>query len=287
MRMVLVYIGAMDSDARAAAAAMWDGADYDGLATLPSPAAERVAARAAEAAPGRALDLAAGTGSVALRLAGAGRPVDALDLAPGLVDIGRRRSTEAGLDVTWRVGSFDELHRSGDGYAVVTSSFGLIFAADPVAALTGVTRVLRQDGALVIAVWDPSGYIASMSRAMAELLPEPGRAAATAWIRWGESACLNDWCGRAGLSTPTRDEHRLPWRFPSATAATDFLFAKSPGHAAAARAMGADRPRLERTVLDHLVDFAGLDSPARSVDIEATYLIATARPLRPVSPAGP
>ena len=51
----------------------------------------------ADRADGRVLELAAGTGRVAVPLAGAGHPVTAVDLDPSMLDRGRARATAAGV----------------------------------------------------------------------------------------------------------------------------------------------------------------------------------------------
>jgi SAM-dependent methyltransferase len=51
----------------------------------------------AERADGRVLELAAGTGRLAVQLAEAGHPVTAVDLDPSMLDRGRARATTAGL----------------------------------------------------------------------------------------------------------------------------------------------------------------------------------------------
>lgn len=270
----------MDAEQRAATAQMWDGGDYPRLATLLRPAAEAVAAALDAAPPGAVLDVAAGTGSVAESVARRGRPVAAVDIAPGLVATGRERTTALGLEVTWTVASMDEpeqIRRPADGYAGVASSFGLIFAPDPVATLTALARTLQPGGLLAVSVWPPDGYIASKSWAMAQTMPEQARAAATAWMRWGDVETVRGWLGDSGFGEPAVREHHLPWRFASATEATDFLFTCSPGHVAARRMASDGGCALRQVVLDHLVDFAGLGSPADPVDLDVGYLVLTAR----------
>ncbi|MGL4745805.1 MAG: class I SAM-dependent methyltransferase [Dermatophilaceae bacterium] len=269
----------MDPETRAAVAAMWDGGDYPTFGAVLAPAAEDVAGAVPRPPRGPVLDVAAGTGSVAYALARAGHDVVATDIAPGLVEQGRRRGEEEGLDVEWHVLAMDELAVLGRRFAAVTSSFGLIFAADPVGVLRAARAVIRPDGVLVASTWHPDGYIASMSRRMSTMLPAPGRAAATAWIRWGDVEQVTTWCTEAGFARVDVEHRRLPWRFPSAEAATDLLFGSSPGHVAAARAVGDDAPALRALVLDHLVATAGVTDPATdAIDFGVPYLLIRAHP---------
>lgn len=265
----------MDGQARAAAAAMWDGADYHRMAQRLRPAADALAAVVADAPEGPVLDLAAGTGSVATAVASAGRAVEAVDIAPGLVATGRSRTSALGLDVTWRVAAMDDLE-PGPRFGAVVSSFGIIFAPDPVRTLRRVAGTLLPGGVLALAVWDPVGYVADMSRAMSRTLPEPGRSAARAWIPWGDSATVRNWLEVAGLTDVQLRPQTLPWRFGSVEEAVTFLFEASPGHVAAARFTG-DGDRLRAVVTDHLLAFAGLTDPAQPVDIASSYMVVTAR----------
>ena len=57
----------------------------------------------------RWLDLATGTGAVALRAARAGARVSGQDLAPGLIETARRLAAEEGLSVAFEVGDAERL----------------------------------------------------------------------------------------------------------------------------------------------------------------------------------
>ncbi|MGL5927349.1 MAG: class I SAM-dependent methyltransferase [Dermatophilaceae bacterium] len=269
----------MDPETRAAVAAMWDGGDYPTFAAVLAPAAEDVAAAVPRPPRGPVVDVAAGTGSVAHALARAGHDVVATDIAPGLVEQGRRRGEEEGLDVEWHVLAMDDVPTLGRRFTAVTSSFGLIFAADPVGVLRAARDVLRPDGVLVASTWHPDGYIASMSRRMTTMLPAPAQAAVAAWIRWGDPEQVTTWCTEAGFVRVDVEHRTLPWRFPSAQAATDLLFTSSPGHVAAARTVGDDAPALRALVRDHLVDTAGVVDPATdAIDLDVAYLVVRAHP---------
>ncbi|HZD15380.1 MAG TPA: methyltransferase domain-containing protein, partial [Pseudonocardiaceae bacterium] len=83
---------------RAATAAHWGLADYSGLAQRLEPAADALIDAVAPKPGDRVLDVAAGTGNVAMRAVARGAQVTACDIAPRMVQLGRQRT---GPSVTW------------------------------------------------------------------------------------------------------------------------------------------------------------------------------------------
>jgi ubiquinone/menaquinone biosynthesis C-methylase UbiE len=77
-----------------------------------SPVHDALVARLGPRPGDRWLDLATGTGAVALRAARAGAEVTGLDLAPGLIETAKRLATERRLTVRF------EGHRGEDGVSV-------------------------------------------------------------------------------------------------------------------------------------------------------------------------
>ena len=127
----------------AGAGAMWGLADYPGLADRLAPAAALLADLVQPGDP-RVLDLAAGTGNVAMRAARRGAAVTAADLSPRMVELGRART--AGLDVGWQVADAGDLPFENAAFDAVLSAFGIIFAPVPAAALAQARRVLASGG---------------------------------------------------------------------------------------------------------------------------------------------
>lgn len=72
-----------------------------------------------ELPPGRALDLAAGEGRMALWLAGRGWQVTALDFSSVGLDRGRARAAELGVDVEWLVADATRIDLGKSGYDLV------------------------------------------------------------------------------------------------------------------------------------------------------------------------
>lgn len=83
----------------------------------PSPFLERWIDRLP---PGRALDLACGTGRNALRLAEAGYEVEALDISGKAIDVARAAAELRGLEITWRVADLDHAELGTGRFDVIT-----------------------------------------------------------------------------------------------------------------------------------------------------------------------
>lgn len=112
--------------------------------------ARRTLVRETGVGPGsRVLDVGAGSGEFAALLLGEGASVAAIDAAPGMVDLARRRAP--GADV--RLGSLDALPWPDGSFDVVTAINALQFAGDPIAALRELARVVGPGGAIGVSNW--------------------------------------------------------------------------------------------------------------------------------------
>jgi SAM-dependent methyltransferase len=131
-------------------AELWNGGQYELVAArfaeIHDALVESLAPRAGE----RWLDVATGTGEVALRAASAGAEVTGLDIAPRLLEQARSMSS----DVDWVEADAQALPFPDAAFDVVSSSFGLIFAPDQELAAQEVARVCR--GRLGLTVWRPN-----------------------------------------------------------------------------------------------------------------------------------
>ena len=146
---------------------VWALGDYGRVAATLEPAARELVSAAGIAAGQRVIDVAAGTGNVALAAAARGALVTASDITPELVTLGRERARREGLAMEWEVADVTALPQPDAALDVVTSAFGAMFAT-PVAAVTGeLARVLRPGGVLAMANWVPEGRCPGCSRCSA------------------------------------------------------------------------------------------------------------------------
>lgn len=108
----------------------------------------RAEARASAAHRPRVLDLACGTGDVALSMAGT-HQVIGLDLTPEMLVLARERAAGAHAKALWLAGDMMRLPFVDASFDVVTTSYGLrnVPALEP--SLREMARVLRPGGLLV------------------------------------------------------------------------------------------------------------------------------------------
>lgn len=105
-------------------------------------------------APRRILDVATGTGDLAIAMARRirGTQVLGVDLSEGMLDIARRKVAEAGLDgrVVLDTGDAERLFVSDSAVDVATVAFGVRNFGDLDAGLRDIARTLREGGRIVI-----------------------------------------------------------------------------------------------------------------------------------------
>ena len=256
--------GVTRDERRAATAAHWGLADYSGLAQRLEPAADALIDAVAPKPGDRVLDVAAGTGNVAIRAAARGAQVTACDIAPRMVQLGRERT---GASVTWIEADVEDLPLPDATVDVVVSAFGLIFAPRPEVALAQLRRVLVTGGRLAMTAWTADGCVAERARIVKNFVPaDPAAADARSW---GDPEALAR--RLATEFTEVRIERRsLPWHFDSGPALTAFLRAHSPAYVAAAHAAGDRAGEMFAAIERHASPDGG---PVRQ---EAEYLLALA-----------
>jgi ubiquinone/menaquinone biosynthesis C-methylase UbiE len=108
----------------------------------------------------RVLDVAAGTGNIALRAADAGADVVACDLEPAQLEVGRKKAPE----IDWVQADAAALPFADGEFDVVTSAAGVIFAPDHQAAAAELVRVCRPGGTLGLITFTPEGMAGDFFR---------------------------------------------------------------------------------------------------------------------------
>jgi len=197
----------MDLDA---ARHMWDRGDYRVVGDW-FASASRACLDDLDLADKRLLDVACGTGAVAIEAARRGAEVVGLDLTPSMLDEARRRAADAGVTLTLAEGSFTDL--SGfRGFDIVTSAFGVVFAPDPAAMAARLLDTVVPGGHVRVAGWHRSGAFGRLPEGMVDLLPELAQAPDSR--RWTDPVDLKALLAGTDAGPPSVrvDEVRFPFR---------------------------------------------------------------------------
>ena len=169
---------------------LWGSADYDRLAQRFADVHDEVVRRL-EPRPGvRWLDVATGTGAVALRAARVGAQVTGIDIAPGL--LAQARASAGALAIRFDEGDAERLPYPDGDFDVVSSVFGAMFAPDHAAVARELARVCRPGGRLGLASWRPSAELTALYRGFGLDPPEGPQP-----FEWGREEYVDELLGEA------------------------------------------------------------------------------------------
>ena len=191
-----------------AARAMWALGDYHrfALSTVWELGPVLVSACAIRAGQ-RVLDVATGTGNVAIRAARAGATVIASDLTPEHFDSGRRAARAEGVDLVWVEGDAEALPFEDAQFDVVTTCFGAMFAPSHRKVTDELLRVCRPGGVVGMINFTPEGAGGDFFRVLAPYIPPPP-ADALPPLLWGREEHVRELFGdRVELLELTRHEY--------------------------------------------------------------------------------
>lgn len=105
-----------------------------------------------------AIDVATGTGRIALKLARKGVRVTAIDPSPEMLSVARDRAFRLGLDITFRSGTFEEgLPFEHGAFDLATCALALCHVPDLYGAVRELVRVVRPGGYVLITDFHPEG----------------------------------------------------------------------------------------------------------------------------------
>lgn len=218
----------------------------------------------------RVLDIAAGDGNASIPAAERGASVVASDLTPELLEAGRARTANSGLDITWQAADAEALPFADGEFDVAISCVGIMFAPFHGGAASELVRAVRPGGRIGLIAWTPEGFIGEMFRIMKPFAPAPPPGAEPA-VLWGsEDHVRSLLAGRVDLEL--RRELLKVRRFADGAAFRDF-FKRTYGPTIVTYRGIADQP--ERvTELDRLL--ADLGDRHRDGDlVQLEYLLTT------------
>lgn len=128
----------------------------------------------AQVKPGdRVLEVGCGTGTLTLaakRQAGPTGQVYGIDIIPGMIEISKQKAEQSNLDVTFQLGSIDDIPFPENTFDVVMCSFMIFHMSDAVRnkGIAEIYRVLKPQGKLM--VLDVALPVKPFSRALLKVI---------------------------------------------------------------------------------------------------------------------
>ena len=261
---------------KAAHHATWAAGDYAAVAELideipPPHLLSRVGIE-----PGQSvLDVAAGTGNVAILAAKAGADVIGLDLAPELFETARVRAEAAGVDVEWVDGDAEELPSADESFDRVLSAFGVQFTPRHEVTAAELARVCKPGGVIGVVNWTPESKVGELFSIMSRYLP-PAPAYASPPPLWGDESHVRALFAEADVELEF-ERATTPFRFESAEHYVSF-FETNYGPTVKAREGLTAEGRWEecRAEIVAMIERRNVATDG-SLEVPSEYLLAVAR----------
>ena len=100
--------------------------------------------------PSNVLDVATGTGDLAIAIVKKGLRVTGADISPAMLEKAREKAAKAGLDISFVLSDAEQLAFEDAGFDVVTAAFGVRNFTDPLGGLSQMGRVLKKGGVIYV-----------------------------------------------------------------------------------------------------------------------------------------
>jgi ubiquinone/menaquinone biosynthesis C-methylase UbiE len=192
--------------------ATWMSGDYDLFSRYLEPDA-RVFYESLDV-PSRCqlLDVACGSGQVALLAAHDGVYATGVDIAPNLIERAKARAKAENLHARFVEGDAEDLPFEDASFDVVTSLFGVMFAPRPELVARELLRVCSPGGTMAIGNWTAEGFIGQMFKTIAKFIAPSGMPSP---LLWGNEPAVRERLGH-GVSDlkMTRRQYSFTYPFP-------------------------------------------------------------------------
>jgi SAM-dependent methyltransferase len=169
--------------------ATWMAGDYDRFSRFMESDA-RLFYERLDVPPGaHLLDVACGSGQLALIAAREGVRVTGVDIAENLIERAQARSMAEGIPATFRVADAESLPLENASFDVVVSLVGAMFAPRPNLVAGELTRVCVPGGTIAMANWTAGGFVGKMFSTIAKFIAPSGMPSP---LLWGDEAVVRE-----------------------------------------------------------------------------------------------
>jgi SAM-dependent methyltransferase len=191
---------------------IWTAGDYDRFSRYMESGAREFYERLEITPRSQLLDVACGSGQLALMAAKDGMDVTGVDIAGNLVQRAQARAQAEGLKVRFQEADAEALPFDDARFDVVVSLLGAMFAPRPEHVAKELLRVCAPGGTIAMVNWTPQGFIGQMFKTIAKFIAPSGMPSP---VLWGDEPTVRERLGY-GLSqlSLTRRQYLFSYPFP-------------------------------------------------------------------------
>jgi SAM-dependent methyltransferase len=249
--------------------ATWMAGDYDRFSRFMESSAVEFVDRVGIPPGASLLDVACGSGQLALVAARRGARVTGVDIAANSIRAARDRAQAEGLPIQLDEGDAEALPYASASFDVVASLFGAMFAPRPDLVAQELIRVCRPGGTIAMANWTRSGFIGQMFALVSRFIAPPGMPAP---VLWGDEPTVRERLGSAVADLRlTRVIYRFDYPFPPAGVVDFFREYYGPTNRAFAALAAHDQEALHADLVA-LWSAQNHSSDASRTRVDAEYL---------------
>jgi SAM-dependent methyltransferase len=222
----------------------WMAGDYDRFSRFMENDARSFYERLDVPPGAHLLDVACGSGQLALIAAREGVRVTGVDIADNLIERAQARSMAEGLPARFQVGDAESLPFLDARFDVVVSLIGAMFAPRPHLVARELTRVCAPGGTIAMANWTAGGFVGEMFNTIAKFIAPSGMPSP---LLWGDETVVRERFGSqvSGLRL-TRRHYTFDYPFPPSDVVNFFRLYYGPVNRAFASLDRAGRKALHR-----------------------------------------
>lgn len=270
---------ALPAEVRAAVSSVWALGDYNRFTTELDSQLGRDLVEASDIGAGqRVLDVASGSGNVAIRAAEAGADVVASDITVANMKAGAREADRRGVELEWIEADAQALPFGDAEFDVITSAVGAMFAPDQHAVADELLRVCRPGGTIAMANFTPDGLAAKFFGVIGPFLPPPPHNAQSPLL-WGDPSHVRKLFGDR-VSTFEANERELVETMPGPPLEYCTFYKQTFGPVIAAYASVEGDPERTADLDREFLDFAtkaNTGPPEGPTQLRFEYLLLLAR----------
>ena len=170
--------------------ATWIAGDFGEIAKSIEAGAEEFVSRLDLKTGTRVLDVACGTGNLAIPAAKAGAEVTGVDIAPNLIEQAIARAEAEDVNAKFDVGDAEALQYDDASFDIVMTMFGAMFAPRPDITASELKRVTKPGGLIAMANWTAEAFTGDMFKTNAKHVPPPPGMAPP--LQWGNEDIVRE-----------------------------------------------------------------------------------------------